>query len=41
MNGFQWGSCLAVLNKHDGKQKRVLDMVFQSLQKKSGTKERE
>jgi CheY-like chemotaxis protein len=35
---FPMGSCLAVLNKHDGKQKRVLDMVFQSLQKKSGAK---
>lgn len=35
---FPMGSCLAVLNKHDGRQKRVLDMVFQSLQKKSGEK---
>ncbi len=32
---FPMGSCLAVLNKHDGKQKIVLDMVFKSLQKKS------
>ncbi len=31
---FPMGSCLAVLNKNDGKQKRVLDMVFQSLQGK-------
>lgn len=37
-NKFPMGSCLAVLNKHEGKQKRVLDMVFQSLQKKSGAK---
>ena len=37
---FPMGSCLAVLNKHDGKQKRVLDMVFKSLQKKSMTKEK-
>jgi CheY-like chemotaxis protein len=35
---FPMGSCLAVLNKYDGKQKRVLDMVFQSLQKKSEIK---
>ncbi len=35
---FPMGSCLAVLNKHDGKQKRVLDMVFMSLQKKSVAK---
>ncbi len=31
---FPMGSCLAVLNKNDGKQKRVLDMVFRSLQGK-------
>ena len=35
---FPMGSCLAVLNKHDGKQKRVLDMVFKSLQQKSAAK---
>lgn len=32
---FPMGSCLAVLNKHDGRQKKVLDMVFQSLSKKN------
>jgi CheY-like chemotaxis protein len=32
---FPMGSCLAVLNKYEGKQKDVLDMIFQSLQKKS------
>jgi CheY-like chemotaxis protein len=35
---FPLGSCLAVLNKNDGKQKGVLDMVFKSLEKKSGGK---
>ena len=30
---FPMGSCLAVLNKHEVKQKAVLDMVFSSLQK--------
>ncbi len=33
---FPMGSCLAVLNKHEAKQKTVLDMVFDSLQRKSG-----
>jgi CheY-like chemotaxis protein len=32
---FPMGSCLAVLNKYDVKQKNVLDMVFTSLQRKS------
>lgn len=32
---FPLGSCLAVLNKHEVRQKEVLDMVFNSLQKKS------
>jgi len=32
---FPMGSCLAVLNKYEGEQKDVLDMIFQSLQKKS------
>lgn len=32
---FPMGSCLAVLNKHEARQKEVLDMVFNSLQKKS------
>ena len=31
---FPMGSCLAVLNKYEGKQRDVLDMVFRSLQKK-------
>ena len=33
---FPMGSCLAVLNKYEGKQRDVLDMIFKSLQKKSG-----
>ena len=32
---FPMGSCLAVLNKHEGKQREVLDMIFNSLQEKS------
>jgi CheY-like chemotaxis protein len=32
---FPMGSCLAVLNKYEGRQKAALDMVFSSLQKKS------
>jgi len=32
---FPMGTCLAVLNKFDGKQKRVLDMIFKSLHQKS------
>ena len=32
---FPMGSCLAVLNKYEGKQKDVLDMIFRSLEKKS------
>jgi DNA-binding response OmpR family regulator len=31
---FPMGKCLAVLNKHEVRQKAVLDMVFDSLQKK-------
>jgi CheY-like chemotaxis protein len=34
---FPMGSCLAVLNKHEARQKEVLDMVFDSLQKKGKT----
>jgi CheY-like chemotaxis protein len=34
---FPLGSCLAVLNKFEGKQRDVLDMIFNSLQKKSET----
>lgn len=30
------GSCLAVLNKYEARQKAVLDMVFSSLQRKKG-----
>lgn len=32
---FPMGSCLAVLNKHEARQKVVLDMIFNSLKKKS------
>lgn len=32
---FPMGSCLAVLNKHEARQKVVLDMVFDSLQHKA------
>ncbi len=31
---FPLGQCLAVLNKHEARQKAVLDMVFGALQKK-------
>lgn len=33
---FPMGTCLAVLNKYEAKQKVVLDMIFNSLQKKLG-----
>jgi CheY-like chemotaxis protein len=37
---FPMGSCLAVLNKYEGKQRDVLDMIFDSLRNKSlGNKE--
>ncbi len=36
---FPMGSCLAVLNKFEGEQRTVLDMVFKSLQQKSGEKD--
>jgi CheY-like chemotaxis protein len=36
---FPMGSCLAVLNKFEGKQRDVLDMIFNSLQKKSLARE--
>lgn len=36
---FPMGSCLAVLNKFELKQKDVLDMIFQSLHRKSLVKE--
>lgn len=32
---FPMGSCLAVLNKYEGRQKDVLDMIFDALQQKS------
>ncbi len=32
---FPMGSCLAVLNKYEGKQRDVLEMIFKSLQEKS------
>jgi DNA-binding response OmpR family regulator len=32
---FPLGTCLAVLNKYEAKQKAVLDMIFNSLQKKA------
>ena len=32
---FPLGSCLAVLNKYEAKQKAVLEMIFTSLQKKA------
>jgi CheY-like chemotaxis protein len=30
------GTCLAVLNKYEARQKKVLDMVFSSLNRKAG-----
>lgn len=32
---FPMGSCLAVLNKYEGEQRSVLDMIFSALQQKS------
>ena len=32
---FPMGTCLAVLNKYEAKQKAVLDMIFTSMQKKA------
>jgi CheY-like chemotaxis protein len=32
---FPMGSCLAVLNKHEAKQKEVLNMIFRSLEQKA------
>ncbi len=34
---FPMGTCLAVLNKFEARQNSVLDMIFSSLQKKSGS----
>ncbi|MDO3378944.1 response regulator [Geoalkalibacter halelectricus] len=36
---FPMGSCLAVLNKHEIRQKQVLDMIFRALQRKHGVPE--
>lgn len=38
---FPMGSCLAVLNKFEAKQKAVLDMIFGSLQRKCARKTKE
>lgn len=35
---FPMGSCLAVLNKYEGEQRNVLDMIFKSLEDKSREK---
>ena len=35
---FPMGSCLAVLNKYEGRQQSVLDMIFSALQQKSPAK---
>jgi CheY-like chemotaxis protein len=32
---FPIGSCLAVLNKYEGQQENVLDMIFSALQRKN------
>ena len=32
---FPMGECLAVLNKHEARQKAVLDMIFRALQQKT------
>jgi len=37
---FPMGSCLAVLNKFEGQQRTVLDMIFKSLQQKSTGKDK-
>lgn len=38
---FPMGSCLAVLNKHEVRQKEVLDMIFRALQRKYGAENNE
>jgi len=35
---FPMGTCLAVLNKYEARQKTVLDMIFSSLQEKMNKK---
>ncbi|HYA86076.1 MAG TPA: response regulator [Nitrospirota bacterium] len=37
---FPMGSCLAVLNKYERKQRNVLDMIFSSLQQKKPEKDK-
>lgn len=36
---FPLGTCLAVMNKYEARQKAVLDMVFSSLQRKASVKQ--
>ena len=36
---FPMGTCLAVLNKYEAKQKAVLDMIFSSMQRKAAASE--
>uniref|UniRef100_A0A831XEK5 Response regulator n=1 Tax=Geobacter metallireducens TaxID=28232 RepID=A0A831XEK5_GEOME len=36
---FPLGTCLAVMNKYEARQKAVLDMVFSSLQRKASGKQ--
>jgi CheY-like chemotaxis protein len=36
---FPMGTCLAVLNKYEAKQKAVLDMIFSSMHRKAGAKD--
>jgi len=33
---FPMGRCLAVLNKHEGRQQNVLEMIFRALHEKAG-----
>ncbi|BCG46338.1 Response regulator receiver protein [Citrifermentans bremense] len=35
---FPMGTCLAVLNKYEAKQKAVLDMIFSSMHRKAGAR---
>ncbi|ACH40117.1 MAG: response receiver-like protein [uncultured bacterium] len=36
---FPMGTCLAVLNKYEAKQKAVLDMIFSSMHRKAGARD--
>uniref|UniRef100_C6E335 Response regulator receiver protein n=1 Tax=Geobacter sp. (strain M21) TaxID=443144 RepID=C6E335_GEOSM len=38
---FPMGTCLAVLNKYEAKQKAVLDMIFSSMHRKAGARGRD